>query len=333
MAMMPQAHDMGVKAETIVIALGGNALKGPTSLGTAEEQRAAVERSCAQIAKIVAEGYRVVLTHGNGPQVGNLLIQQEAAAKLVPPMPLDICGAMTQGQIGYLIQQKLQEKLRELGLPRPVATVITRVLVDERDPAFQEPTKPIGPFYDEARAEELRRQGYVLKRVANDERGWRRVVPSPEPVEILEEAAIRALLEAGQIVIACGGGGIPVVRRSGTEAGPLEGVAAVVDKDLASALLAIRLGAEVLLDLTDVEFVALNYGTPEQVDLRRLTVEEAKRYLKEGHFPPGSMGPKMEAAIRFLEGGGRRAIITSLEKGYLALLGETGTEIIRDEAS
>ncbi len=318
--------------ETIVIALGGNAIRG-----TIEEQRAAVERSCAQIARIIAEGYRVVLTHGNGPQVGNLLIQQEAAAQLVPPMPLDVCGAMTQGQLGYLIQQKLQEELAELGLPRPVATVITQVLVDERDPAFQEPTKPIGPFYDEARAEELRRQGYVIKKVANSERGWRRVVPSPEPVEILEEAAIRALLEAGQIVIACGGGGIPVVRirRGGGEGegGHLEGVAAVIDKDLASALLAIRLGAEVLLELTDVEFVALNYGTPEQIDLHRLTVEEAKRYLREGHFPPGSMGPKVEAAIRFLEGGGRRAIITSLERGYSALLGEAGTEIIPSDPS
>jgi len=309
--------------ERVVIALGGNAIKEPEARGTAEEQGAAVARSCAEIAEIVAAGYRVVLTHGNGPQVGNLLIQQEAAAKLVPPMPLDLCGAMTQGQIGYLIQQKLGERLLAKGISAPVVTVITQVLVHEDDPAFQNPQKPIGPFYTEERARELLEHGYVMKRVVSAARGWRRVVPSPDPKEIVELETIRALVAAGGIVIACGGGGIPVVRRDGK----LEGIAAVIDKDLASALLAKQLGAEVLLNLTDVANVALNYGTPEQVDLRRLSLVEAKRYLAEGHFPPGSMGPKVEAAIRFLEDGGRRAIIASLGQAYRALQGLTGTEI------
>jgi carbamate kinase len=311
------------RMERVVIALGGNAIKEPKARGTAEEQRAAVEQSCVEIAEIVAAGYRVVLTHGNGPQVGNLLLQQEAAAELVPPMPLDICGAMTQGQIGYLIQQKLTEKLRAGGISIPVATVITQVLVDENDPAFQNPTKPIGPFYTEERARELMEHSYVMRRVADAERGWRRVVPSPDPKEIVELETIRALVAAGQIVISCGGGGIPVVRRGGR----LQGVAAVIDKDLVSALLAKALGAEIFLNLTDVESVALNYGTPEQVDLRYLSLAEAKRYLAEGHFPPGSMGPKIEAAIRFLENGGRRTIITSLEQAHRALQGLVGTEI------
>ncbi len=310
----------------IVIALGGNAIKEPEARGTAEEQLRAVARSCAEIVRIIADGYRVVVTHGNGPQVGNLLIQQEAAAQLVPPMPLDVCGAMTQGQIGYLIQQQLALKLREHGLKRPVATVITQVLVDADDPAFANPTKPIGPFYDEARAEELKRQGYTIRRVTNHgERPYRRVVPSPEPREIIELETIKALVEADQVVIACGGGGVPVVRRDGR----LEGVAAVIDKDLASALLASALGAEELLILTDVEFVALDYGTPQQRDLRRMTVKEAKGYLEEGQFPPGSMGPKIEAALRFLNHGGERVVITALDKAYAALHGETGTEVVQ----
>jgi len=311
--------------ERIVIALGGNAIKEPEARGTAEEQRAAIARSCAEIAEIVAAGYRVVLTHGNGPQVGNLLIQQEAGTALVPPMPLDICGAMTQGQIGYLIQQELVEELHAHGIATPVATVVTQVLVDEDDPAFQNPTKPIGPFYDEERARELMDNGYIIKRVADNERPYRRVVPSPEPREIIELEAIRALVAAGQIVIACGGGGIPVIRKDGK----LKGIAAVIDKDLAAALLASALGAEIFLNLTDVEHVALNYGTPAQVNLNHLSLAEAKRYLAEGHFPPGSMGPKVEAAIRFLEGGGRRAIITSLEGAHRALRGLVGTEISR----
>ncbi|MFN4219195.1 MAG: carbamate kinase [Candidatus Bipolaricaulia bacterium] len=311
--------------KTVVIALGGNALLDPNANGSIAEQIRTVERSCARIAQIIARGYRVVITHGNGPQVGNLLIQQEEAKKFVSPLPLDVCGAMTQGQLGYLIQQKLREALVQLGIAKPVVTVITQVRVDRDDPAFADPTKPIGPFYSERERPALEQKGYVLKRVGKGAKPWRRVVASPEPKDIVEIESIKELVEAGSIVIACGGGGVPVVR----EDGRWRGVEAVIDKDLASALLAEELRAEVLLILTDVERVALHFGTPHQIFLDKLSVSEARRYLAEGHFPAGSMGPKVEAAIRFLESGGERAYITSLEKALEALEGRAGTEIYR----
>lgn len=312
--------------KTVVIALGGNALLDPNTNRSVGEQIRTVERSCQRIAHVIAQGYRVVVTHGNGPQVGNLLIQQEAAKELVPALPLDVCGAMTQGQLGYLIQQKLREALHQLGLGKPIVTVVTQVRVREDDPAFAQPTKPIGPFYSERERPLLEQKGYVLKRVGKGHKPWRRVVASPEPQEIVELESIKALVGMGAIVIACGGGGVPVV----SEGGRGRGVEAVIDKDLASALLAHQLGAEVLLILTDVERVALHFGTPEQVFLDRLSVLEARRYLAEGHFPPGSMGPKVEAAIRFVESGGKRACITSLEKGLEALEGRAGTEIFKE---
>ncbi len=314
------------RPETIVIALGGNALVSPHGKGSLEEQIEAIGRSCQQIAQIVKSGSRVVLTHGNGPQVGQLLIQQEQAKDLVPPLPLDVCDAMTQGQIGYLLQQALVQALRWEGLMTCAATVITQVVVDPNDPAFRDPTKPVGPFYSKSEAEWLHEsRGYVLKRVGNGHRAYRRVVPSPQPSEIVEWKVIRGLMEAGHVVIACGGGGVPVI----CEDGQLRGVEAVIDKDLASERLASALGAQVLMILTDVERVALRFGTPEQVDLERLSLEEAKRYLAAGEFPPGSMGPKMEAVIRFLENGGERAIITSLDRAQEALGGQAGTEIVR----
>jgi len=236
---------------------------------------------------------------------------------------------MTQGEIGYLLQQSLRRALRACGLEIPVVTLITQVVVDPRDPAFEEPTKPIGPFYSEAEAEELQRtKGYAIKRVGNGERPYRRVVPSPRPLQIVEEGCIRELAKSGHVVIACGGGGVPVVCRDGR----LEGVEAVIDKDLVSERLATALGAETLLILTDVERVALRYGTPEQFDLDKLSLKEAKHYLADGEFPPGSMGPKIEAAIRFLENGGERVIIASLERAQEALAGQAGTEI-NSEAS
>lgn len=309
--------------KTVVIALGGNALLDPKTNGSIAEQIRTIEHSCAKIAQIIAAGYRVVVTHGNGPQVGNLLIQQEEARELVPPLPLDVCGAMTQGQLGYLLQQKLREALASFGIVKPVVTVVTQVLVERDDPAFAEPTKPIGPFYAERELPFLEQKGYVLRRVGRGAKPWRRVVASPEPKEIVEVESIKALLAAGSIVIACGGGGVPVVR----EDGRLSGVEAVIDKDLASALLAEELGAEILLILTDVERVALFFGTSQQVFLEKLSVREARKYLLEGHFPQGSMGPKIEAAVRFIEGGGERAYITSLEKAPEALAGRAGTEI------
>lgn len=311
--------------KTVVIALGGNALLDPKTNGSVADQIRTIERSCTKIAQIIARGHRVVITHGNGPQVGNLLIQQEEAKGLVPPLPLDVCGAMTQGQLGYLIQQKLREALAQLGIAKPVVTVVTQVQVDRNDPAFADPTKPIGPFYSERERSMLEQKGYVLKRVGKGVKPWRRVVPSPKPTYIVEIESIKRLIEAGSIVIACGGGGVPVVR----EDGRWRGVEAVIDKDLASALLAEELGAEILLILTDVERVALHFGTPQQVFLERLSVREARRYLLEGQFPAGSMGPKIEAAIRFIEGGGEYAYITSLEKALEALKGRAGTVVYR----
>lgn len=307
----------------VVIALGGNALLDPKTNGSIAEQIRTIEHSCARIAQIIAQGYKVVVTHGNGPQVGNLLIQQEEAKNLVPPLPLDVCGAMTQGQLGYLIQQKLRQALAHLGIAKPVVTVVTQVLVDPGDPAFADPTKPIGPFYSERERPILEQKGYVLKRVGKGAKPWRRVVASPEPKDIIEIESIKELMEAGSIVIACGGGGVPVVRQDGG----WRGIEAVIDKDLASALLAEELGAGVLLILTDVERVALHFGTPQQQFIERMSVREARKYLAEGHFPAGSMGPKVEAAIRFIESGGERVYITSLEKALEALEGRAGTAI------
>ncbi len=312
--------------KTVIIALGGNALLNPNTNGAIREQMQTIERSCQAIMGIIQEGYQVVLTHGNGPQVGQLLIQQEEAKELVPPWPLDVCGAMTQGQLGYLLQQKLSEVLQRAGLPRAVITVITQVRVERDDPAFSHPTKPIGPFYSDTERSALEQKGYVLQRIAQGAKPWRRVVASPEPQEILEIESIKTLLAAGSIVIACGGGGVPVVRENGR----WQGIEAVIDKDLASALLAQGLGAELLLILTDVEQVALHFGTPQQVFLKKLSAREARKYLLEGHFPAGSMGPKIEAAVRFVERGGESAYITSLRHAREALVGRAGTEICRD---
>jgi carbamate kinase len=308
----------------VVIALGGNAIKQPDERGTAEEQARNVATACRQIAEIIRRGYEVVLTHGNGPQVGNLAIQQEQAKDLVPPQPLVILGAMTQGQIGYLFQQGLRNELSDP--KRPIVTVVTQVLVDKDDPDFKDPHKPVGPFYDEEEARVLgEERGWVMKRVRPDIKGWRRVVPSPNPIAIIEGEAVRRMVDDGMIVIASGGGGIPVIERDGR----LEGVDAVIDKDLAGEILAEEVGADTFLILTDVECVKLDYGKPSERPIYRMTVDEAKRYLSEGHFLPGSMGPKVEACIRFIEHGGERAIIASLKDGVEALEGRAGTHITR----
>jgi len=308
---------------TVVIALGGNAILRRGQSGTAEEQLANLRATAEQIAEIIAADWRVILTHGNGPQVGNILLQNEEARHVVPPMPLDVCGAESQGQIGYLLQRALQDALRVRGMKHPVATVVTMVVVDENDPAFQQPTKPIGPCYSEARARELmERKGYIMKQ--DTSRGWRRVVPSPEPKRICEREAIRGLVELGVVTIACGGGGIPVVVRGDR----LVGVEAVIDKDLASQRLASELGADVLLILTDVDGVAVNWQRPDQRFITSMTVQEARKYQAEGHFPPGSMGPKVEAAVRFVSGGGERAVICSIESALAGLEGKAGTTIV-----
>lgn len=308
----------------IVIALGGNALQEAGKPATAQAQLEVVERTSVYIADILEKGYQIVLAHGNGPQVGRLVIQNEYAEPVTPAMPFDICGAMSQGMIGYHIQQGLSKVLRSRGNSTPVATVVTQVVVDSHDPKFQNPSKPIGPFYTEEEAAAIAAQkGYVMKEDAG--RGWRRVVASPMPVEIVELDAVRCLVDNGFIVVTVGGGGIPVVRNA---QGNLKGVAAVIDKDLASERLAEDLDVDALVILTAVEKVSINFKKPDQKDLDTLSVAEAKRYIAEGHFAPGSMLPKIEAAVKFVESKpGRRAIITSLDQAALALEGKAGTTI------
>jgi carbamate kinase len=310
--------------ETLVVALGGNAIQQSGERGTADEQFANVSKAMASIAELAQRGYRVVLVHGNGPQVGTIILQQFAAETTqgIPAMPMDVAGGMSQGQIGYMMQQSLQNELRKRGRPWPVATVVTQVVVDPNDPAFQNPTKPIGPFYDASKAEELRARGYTV--IEDSGRGYRRVVPSPMPASIAEIYAIKSLINSGSLVICCGGGGIPVVRE---QDGTLRGVEAVIDKDLAASLLAQRLDADRLLILTDVEKVAVNFRKPDQKNLDRLSLTDARRYLAEGQFASGSMGPKVRAAIQFVEAGGRQAIITHLHSAIDALEGRTGTSI------
>ncbi|HEC63301.1 MAG TPA: carbamate kinase [Candidatus Acetothermia bacterium] len=316
-----------MEKKTVVVALGGNAILQRGQKGTFEEQLANVYHTAGQLADMVLSGkWRIVITHGNGPQVGNILLQQDAAKDVVPPMPMDVCGAQSQGLIGYMIQQSLKNILEGKGRGDiPIATVVTQVLVDKSDPAFQNPTKPVGPFYSKEEAKKL--QGEKGWHVVEDAgRGWRRVVPSPDPKAIVEREAIRILVENRAIVIASGGGGIPVIQ----EDGALKGVEAVIDKDLAGERLAEDVGADVLLILTDVDKVKLNYGKPDERPIDRMTVGEAKRYLAEGHFAKGSMEPKVKAAVRFVEAGGERAVIASLDQAVAALAGEAGTQVVRD---
>jgi len=307
---------------TAVVAIGGNSLIRPGEKGTLEEQRRNLQTTCEGIAAVIAAGYRAVVTHGNGPQVGDALLRSELAASQAEPLPMDACVAETQGSIGYLLQQTLQETLPRRGLRRPVVTMVTQVLVSRRDPAFRNPSKPVGPFYNPDEAERRRRTlGWQM--VEDPPRGFRRVVPSPEPKEIMELPAIQAALHSDALVIACGGGGIPVIFRRDR----LVGIDAVIDKDRASALLAWELEAELFLISTGVAHVALNYGTPDQRQIECLSAIQARRYLREGQFPGGSMGPKIEAALAYLERGGKLVIITSPENLSEALHGMAGTRI------
>jgi carbamate kinase len=307
---------------TAVVAIGGNSLVRAGERGTLEEQRRNLQATCEGIAAVMASGYRVVITHGNGPQVGDALLRCELAASQVQPLPLDVCVAETQGSIGYLMQQALQETLERRGLRRPVVTVVTQVLVSRRDPAFRHPAKPVGRFYTRAEAEQ--RHATLRWHMREDAlRGYRRLVPSPEPKAIIELPAIAGALSSGALVIACGGGGIPVVFRGDR----LVGIDAVIDKDRVSSLLAWELEAELFLISTSVDQVALNYGTPDERALESLSAEDARRSLREGQFPPGSMGPKIEAALSYLERGGRLVLITSPEKIPEALQGLAGTRI------
>jgi carbamate kinase len=310
-----------------VIAIGGNSLIKDAKHQSVEDQYEAARETCIHIADMIEAGYEVVIGHGNGPQVGFILRRSEIAAKAegMHEVPLDVCGADTQGAIGYALQQNLQNELRRRSINKPVATVVTQVLVDREDQAFKNPSKPIGGFMDETEAK--RREKDMKWNVVEDAgRGWRRVVASPLPKEIVEIEAIRALINAGVIVISTGGGGIPVIRN---DAGNLEGVAAVIDKDFGSSLLANNVSADLFVISTAVEKAALNFGKPDQKWLDKLTVAEAKKYLAEGtHFAKGSMAPKIQAIIRFLEGGGKQALITNPENIGRALKSETGTWVL-----
>jgi len=313
-----------MSSRVAVVAIGGNSLIKDARHQTVPDQYLAAHESTEHILSMIKDGWNVVITHGNGPQVGFILRRSELAAHELHEVPLDVCGADTQGAIGYALQQNLQNAFRQAGLDRSVATVVTQTEVAADDPAFARPSKPIGSFMDEEQAERRRRQGWDL--IEDAHRGYRRVVASPVPLRIVELPVIRRLLESGAVVIAAGGGGIPVVP---SQTGELHGVAAVIDKDLASALLANALDADLLLISTAVERVALNFGTPRQRWVDRLTLSEAKHYLAEGgHFGSGSMAPKIEAVINYLEHGGREALITSPATIEQALAGTTGTRII-----
>lgn len=313
------------RARTMVIALGGNSIIPAGKQGTIEEQIELTNATMQHVADIIKKGHQVVLTHGNGPVVGNIFLRSEMAREVIPPMPLDVCGADSEGGIGYMMQQSLQNKLRSMGIDKDVITIITQVIVEGRDPAFDHPTKPIGPFYTEEEA------GYFAKAkgwsiVEDSGRGYRRVVPSPKPKEIVEFRAIKQAIDSGAIVIAVGGGGVPVIRDA---KGNLKGVEAVIDKDRASSVLAGQIGADVLFLLTQVEKVALDFGKPGQKDLDSMSASEAAEYLRDGQFPPGSMGPKIESAIAFLEAGGEEAVITRPELLAEALEGDRCTKITR----
>ena len=307
----------------IVIALGGNALQSGKAEPTAEAQLAVVKQTCERIAEISQRGYEIAVVHGNGPQVGRILLASETAKEVTPAMPFDVCGAMSQGYIGYHLQQSLKYALNIRNRNLPVVTLATQIVVEKADPAFRNPTKPIGPFYSEAEAKKLEKtKGYTMKEDAG--RGWRRVVASPLPRRIVEIDAVKQLWDS-TIVIACGGGGIPVVENAD---GTMEGVAAVIDKDFAAELLAEQVDADALMILTEVEKVAINFNKPDQEDLTALSLADAARYCGEGQFAPGSMLPKVQAAMKFVRANpDKKAIITSLDKAIDALEGKTGTVI------
>ncbi len=308
-------------AEKIVLALGGNALQSGKEEATAEGQLFVVHRTCEYIAQLNERGYEMAIVHGNGPQVGRIVLASEAAKDVTPAMPFDVCGAMSQGYIGYHLQQGLKYALNKRNQSFPVVTILTQVIVEEQDPAFQNPTKPIGPFYSKEEAQTLEKEkGYVMREDSG--RGYRRVVPSPLPKKIVEIDAVKELWPQA-IVITCGGGGIPVIE---DPVGALNGTAAVIDKDFAAELLAEQVDADILIILTEVEKVAVNYNKPDQKNLDRLSLLEAHKYCEEGQFAPGSMLPKVQAAMKFVRSNpSKRAIITSLDKALEALDGKTGT--------
>jgi carbamate kinase len=306
----------------VLLALGGNAMTAADGSATPDAQRAAIAAAMESVAGLIAAGHEVVITHGNGPQVGNLLVKNELAATVVPPVSLDWCGAQTQATIGFTILNALERSLAAVGASRPVAAIVTRTRVDENDPGFARPTKPVGRFLPYEQAKPLIEHGQLWE--DRGEKGWRRMVASPEPVEVLETGTLMTLLDAGYVVVAAGGGGIPVVR---DKQGGVRGVEAVIDKDLTAAVLARSVEADVLVIATDVDHAIIGYGTPEAEAVRTVTLEQMRDIAAAGHFASGSMGPKVEAAMRFVESGGRRSVITALEHIEKAITGNYGTVI------
>jgi carbamate kinase len=306
-----------------IVAIGGNALIKEGQEGNIYDQFDNTREFSKSIVRMIKDGWKIVITHGNGPQVGAILLQNNIARDVTPPMPLGICVAESEGFIGYMIQQCLSNRLKKLDIEKPVVTLITQVLVDKNDPSLNKPTKPIGPFYKEEDAMNLLKDGY---QITHQPKGWRIVVPSPDPKSIVEGDIIKKLLNDGIVVIASGGGGMPVFEKDGWG---LNGIEAVIDKDLASERLAESVGADLLMILTNVDKVYLNYNTPKQKALDKISLNEIKKYYEQGHFPAGNMGPKVLAAIRFLEHGDNRkkVIISNVEKGWDALNGKTGTHI------
>ncbi len=312
-------------SRTALVAVGGNSLIRAGEKGTIVEQLANTRRTAQAIVGLIRLGFHLVITHGNGPQVGAQLLRSERASDVVYGQTLDVCGAASQGEIGYLLAQSLQNELATVGIDVPVVSLVTQTVVSADDAAMQHPSKPIGPFYSRVDADEKKRLlGWHI--VEDAARGYRRVVPSPEPIEILELDVIRSLVDRGVLVVSTGGGGIPVMRVDGR----LQGVEAVIDKDRASALLAAELGVDLFAISTDTEYVFLNYKKPNQSPLTRVTAAQLEHYLQEGHFPPGNMGPKVESVLRFLHSGGREAVITSYEHLCEAVQGRAGTHIVAD---
>ncbi len=311
--------------ENVVVAIGGNALIKSGDEGTIYQQFANARETCDSLVKLMKTGYDIVLTHGNGPQVGNALRRHESAKSFIPPYPLGVCVAETVGSMGYMLQQTMQNTAKRESLGKDTVTVITQVVVDRNDPSFGTPTKPIGQFYTKEEIDQIaEKENWDV--VEDSGRGWRRIVPSPKPIRIVEKDTIRYLLRRGQIVIACGGGGLPVIE---LEDGQLDGVEAVIDKDYASAKLANQLEMKKFIILTNVDRVSINFGKPDEQPMDNITLDDAKFFLEEGQFPPGSMGPKMEAAIDFLENGGEEVIITDISLAEEAVAGNAGTHILR----
>lgn len=311
------------KGPITIISIGGNTLIRKGEKGTIEEQFKHMEECMGYVVKVASENKQVVITHGNGPIVGNIVIRNEAAKDIIPPMPLYICNADSEGGIGFMIQQSIYNQFKKLNIKRSIVTIVTQVLVNKDDPAFSNPTKPIGPFYTKVEAEKIQKEkSWTIGEDSN--RGYRRIVPSPKPLKVIEAGIVKMLAQEGVIAIAAGGGGVPVIQ---TRNGNLQGIDAVIDKDLATAVLAKEIGAETFIDLTSVDRVYINFGKPNQIGLDRLTVSEANKYLAAGEFAPGSMGPKIEAAIEFLEAGGKEVIISTPELLELALKGKAGTRI------